>query len=364
MSRNMQSRVQVAHFLEADLQPWAALLTAALFTASPPAAQREAAWGRLDELAPLGDTISTVLRASRLPLRQQLPLTPVEWQPAVIGSHVVAGALTLDFAEAAACCDAMHAVQQVHVLSLHLPRSINDSLVGAEEAVLLQVRTAVASLPALRSLSVSTTTGAVRDGLPLLLPALSHLSRLESLTWSHNGCNSCRYEPGPARDIARAAWAALAPQLRRLTTLTALDLSNNALYKVEMQALAPALSCLVRLEHLSLHGNGLEDPGAQALGPSLRHLTALTALDLGNNQIDTRGAEALEPAWNGLVRLQSLNLCRNFMFEGDWFEPGPGLHQLTSLDLSYNNIGNNDVEYLAHILRHFSQLAHLNLRSN
>ena len=176
----------MAHFLEADLQPWVPLLAAALLASSHTAAQHEAAWWHLDELAPLGDTISTVLRASRLPLRQQLPLTPPELQPAVISSHVVAGALTLDFAEAAACCDVMHAVEQVHVLSLELLPERGEKWKAAEEAVLLQVRAAVASLPALQSLSVRVSDYAHGDGLALLLPALSRLSQLESLTWSHN----------------------------------------------------------------------------------------------------------------------------------------------------------------------------------
>ena len=82
--------VQVAHFLEADVQPWAAALSAALFGAEPRQPQPDA-WERLEEIATLGDTVDTVLRSWRLPLLEQLEDTPDEWQPAVIDSHAVDG---------------------------------------------------------------------------------------------------------------------------------------------------------------------------------------------------------------------------------------------------------------------------------
>ena len=166
--------LQVAHFLEADLQPWAAALAAKLFpsecndeqpgnrespatgdahapnaaalpqqavqldtmhrsgrlTAATTAPRLEV-WRRLDALTPLGDAVDTVLRASRLPLLEQLPRTPAEWRPALIGSHAVAGALALHATEAAACCDAMHAVRDVHSLTLDLqPRDAPGSVLS------------------------------------------------------------------------------------------------------------------------------------------------------------------------------------------------------------------------------------------
>ena len=134
--------MKVAHYLDADLEPWAAALAAALFVepafpaAEAPhklgasAAQAEtalasdhlellqAAWGRLDELARFGGATDAVLRAWRRPLLEQLPLTPAEWQPALIASHAADGALELDFAMADACRGAVHAVHDVHTLSL------------------------------------------------------------------------------------------------------------------------------------------------------------------------------------------------------------------------------------------------------
>ena len=67
----------MAHYLEADLQPWADALTAALFADGDgglSAEHRASLWNPLDELAPLGDAVDTVLHASRLPLLQQLSL--------------------------------------------------------------------------------------------------------------------------------------------------------------------------------------------------------------------------------------------------------------------------------------------------
>ena len=94
--------MQVAHFLEADLQPWAAALAAALFAPQPPphaatagTACRESAWRCMEDLKPLDGAVDAVLRASELPLLEQLPRAPAEWQPAVIGCHAVAGALEL-----------------------------------------------------------------------------------------------------------------------------------------------------------------------------------------------------------------------------------------------------------------------------
>ena len=97
----------MAHYLDADLQPCADALSAALFADGDDGLtpeHRASLWHPLDDLAPLGDAVDTVLRASqsRLPLLQQLLRTPAEWQPAVLRSHTVAGALALMAAHAAA----------------------------------------------------------------------------------------------------------------------------------------------------------------------------------------------------------------------------------------------------------------------
>ena len=66
------------------------------------AAHRQRAWRCLDQLRPLHGAVDAVLRASQLPLLEQLPRMPAEWQPAAIGSRGVAGALELSDSEATA----------------------------------------------------------------------------------------------------------------------------------------------------------------------------------------------------------------------------------------------------------------------
>ena len=156
--------MQVAHFLEADLRPWSVALAAALFapdaSPEPPALSGSAAaaaavangaapcespWQCLDELRSFHGAVDAVLRASRLPLLEQLPRTPAEWQPVAIGSRAVAGALELSYREAAACCDAMHAVRGVQSLCFYWSEAMEDAS-GAEAGGAQRACSALASL--------------------------------------------------------------------------------------------------------------------------------------------------------------------------------------------------------------------------
>ena len=218
----------MAHFLEADVQPWAAVLARTFFAptlaaaeasqqASPLTSQTQAgeeqagssadglqdAWRRLDELAPLGGAVDAVLRAWRLPLLKQLPLAPAAWHPALLHSHITAGQLELSCA-AAVSCDAMHALSDVHTVTLDLEESTAD---GSDAEVMAhRVRSALASLRTLRSLTF-------RGG--------GHYAAMELC----------------------------APALGPLASLTSLDLSDSNLSGGVVQALAPALS--LSLIHIS-----------------------------------------------------------------------------------------------------------------
>ena len=125
--------MQLAHFLDADLEPWAAALAGALFpraaklsdqveasrpqaavaSASSDLTPWEDAWRRVEALSPPAEVISAAARASRMTLHEQLPLTPAAWRAAVLGNHAVNGALRLDFPAAAAYRGAMQAVHDV-----------------------------------------------------------------------------------------------------------------------------------------------------------------------------------------------------------------------------------------------------------
>ena len=214
--------MQVAHFLEADLRPWAAGLAAALFppdteqqstflpqrksrrlasrgvseaparsgsasaaaAAVSSAARREAAWRCLEELRPLHGAVRAVLRASEVPLLEQLPRTPAGWQPALVRCLVFGGALTLWYHEATACCDVLRALRGV-VRSLTL--RMTDTCQDANEADLPEageprVCTAVTALPQLRTIALIQDEDMV-ESFPVwpLLLALSRLTRLAEL---------------------------------------------------------------------------------------------------------------------------------------------------------------------------------------
>ena len=390
--------MQVAHFLEADLKPWATALFSALFADQSEgaarrvaggaargqqrvaaervagsvwtAAQREAAWRGLDALSPLGDSVSAVFRAAKLPLLQQLPLAPAEWQPEVIGSHAVNGALELDCAATAACCDAMHAVHQVQALTLCMSpcRKVHGRGPGRRIELILSVGdqqrmcAAVAALPMLRSLTIRSCqeAGPSQDYGSLMAtaiaPALSRLSRLETLIVA-SGNNKLGSEgiqalaPAISRlsrlaslDLSgnssgKAGAAALASSLRHLTALTALALPNNELGSQGIQSLAPALSHLSRLASLDLSYNDIEAAGAAALASSLRTLTSLTALQLSNSVFGAVVAEFLAPSLSPLMRLQDLDLSGNCLRAAGataLAAPLGCLTALTALNLSCN----------------------------
>ena len=366
----MDGRLQLAHFLEADLKPWAAALAASLFSgpAVPSAGEQpgvlvqgctaaafaaaassnvvhwERAWRHLDELAPLGDAVATVLRAWRLPLLEQLPRAPAEWQPAVIGSHAVDGALTVSFDTAAACRGVLHAVHDVHSITLVPP--------AAPQQFELALH-ALASMPALRSLSWfwdadSSFKTSLRDECAVA-EHLTRLSQLERLCITDDDA------------------AVLTQPLGTLTALTALAVALRNV-GAGVAALAPALSRLSRLAILGLEGNRVDAARAAALAPPCSTLTALTALVLKECYINAAGAEVLMPALSHLSRLADLRLDCNWNFgaagAAALAQPLGTLTALTVLDLSRSDIGAPGAESLAPALSRLTRLANLGLRHN
>ena len=434
----------MAHFLEADLQPWAAALAAALFapdaahqstvlprlassrvrdapsrsaaaTAEASSAARpEGAWRCLEELRPLHGAVDAVLRAAKLPLLEQLPRTPAEWQPALIDGHVVHGKLELSYREAAACCDAMHAVRGVHALTLRGSATAQDDTEIEAEVIELGACTAVASLSTLRTLNLvqDSAIGATFPVWPLLL-ALTRLTHLAELVLHCEGFDddaalglplclpntltrlhlAVRVDfdsevplPGWPLLLALSRLSQLAelelqwleddgadvlgPPLCLPTTLTRLDI-----FEVDEETvgkLASGLTCLSRLTHFRYKFYGdtesldlIED--IELLAPALGHLTALTSLQLDRNVFCTPGAEALAPALGGLSRLADLRLADNSFKEDGaaaLASPMALLTALTALDLGGNYVCDAGAQALAPALRRLPRLADLRLARN
>ena len=457
----------MAHYLEADLQLWADALTEALFADGDgglSTEHRASLWHPLDELAPLGDAVDTVLRASRLPLLQQLLRTPAEWQPAVLRNHTVAGALELSDADAAACSDAMPAVHGVHSLTLYgfstnakraetdtqrlcrvvasMPTlhsfsatdcethelayllAVAPALTSLPQLVCLDLRLrsvtqseaaavalALAGLPALTRLRLTSTGGSYDAGAQDFVPGLRCLSHLEYLDlsgWSrtkaagtellaptlglltaltelnlrNHYCGDIGAEflvPVLSKCVNLASlnlgWQelklggaeAIAPQLGRCPTLTRLDLSGNSLFDAGTMALAPALGHLSRLASLDLSFNDIGGDGAVALAPPLGRLTALTSLNLSGNELGATGATGLAPALSSLLQLMELGFGENDVGDAGaaaLAAPLGGLTALTAVDLSCNEIGTAGIQELAPSLARLTALHELYLRGN
>ena len=378
----------MAHFLEADLQPWAAALanSLGLFASEPqlplpptpsqprppfaleavPAASDgptpcedrqlpgdalapldDAAdvWRRLDELAPLGDAVDAVLRTPGLPLHAKLPRTPAQWQPAVIRSHAADGALTLFDEEAVACSGAMHAVCGVHSLALELTDRPRKS--EYEGKIVEAACSIVRSQPALQAFALRTQCSCMAS----LAPALGRLSQLARLDLSH-----CRLDH-------QGSAAHLAEHLGHFTALTFLDLGGNCIRTNGTCTLAQPLGRLTALASLNLRDINLYDigpcnVGARALVEPLGRLTALTFLDLSGNRMGEEGWQTFAPALRRLSRLEHLGLTPSFDPVDEVLATTLGeLTKLTSLTLR----DCNNTEALAPALSRLSRLARLDL---
>ena len=377
--------MQVAHFLEADLQPWGAALAAALFPPEPQqpsagahgggsAVQRKGTWEQLEELKPLGDAVQVVLANRPGLLREQLPLTPAEWHPAVIDTHAAAGPLELDSDDAIAWSDAMRSVPTECACTLH----ISD---GKEEPT-ASALSAVAALPKLRALILdepgflSRTANVTAAALVAHASRFSALTRLEldfgnvfpytatELTAALSSYPRLAHLRLPDRFTSGTATGVFAP-LSRLTGLTFLHLgSSNGMDIDDAQALADSLRQLTRLKQLRLRESSIGAAAATTVLPSVALLTGLEVLDLVRNDFSSVGAEALERALRRLPRLTELRLgaCLiNAAGAAALASPLALLAALTMLDLEDNEIGEVGAHALAPALRPLTRLKELRL---
>ena len=349
------------------MQRWAAALAAALFAPQPSVedssqptmlpgaagaeACRERLWQLLGELAPLGDAVDAVLRASRQPLLEQLPRTPAEWQPAVIGSHAVAGALALHSDQAVACSSVMYAVHDVHTLTLEVSPAGGQRNGRNARGKRRALCAAVATLPALRTLDLDLN-GIAGGGADeaALVDTLAHLPQLACLTvqGAYLRCNV----------LDRRCLAAL-------TALTSLNIIADY-----CASELSALSGLPRLR--TLHIVGIGDFGGRLLAPPLRALTTLTVLRLRGSQcvrvadpLNSCGVATLTPALAGLSQLVSLELSAWRLGSSSAYALTAALGSiapLSRLTLGCRDGTGDGGPAIASSLTRLSQLAHLSLR--
>ncbi len=116
--------------------------------------------------------------------------------------------------------------------------------------------------------------------------------------------------------ISNEGAQAINDALKTNNALTILDLGINSISNEGVQEIAAALKTNNTLTTLYLNNNSISNEGAQAIAGALAiNNTTLTRLYLGKNRIGAQGAQAI-------VRALANNTT------------------LTSLDLRYNNIGN------------------------
>jgi Ran GTPase-activating protein (RanGAP) involved in mRNA processing and transport len=95
------------------------------------------------------------------------------------------------------------------------------------------------------------------------------------------------------------------------SSLTSLDLSDNAIKQDGAMAIADALKVNSCLTSLDLSNNAIKQDGAMAIADALKVNSCLTSLDLSNNAIEQERAMAIADALQVNISLTSLNLCSN-----------------------------------------------------
>ena len=173
----------------------------------------------------------------------------------------------------------------------------------------------------------------------------------------------------------------LAKNLNSVPNLTELDLSNTNIGEDEASALARALKDVPELSDLSLGSNplcrGVRDlvqhlysvpKLKEDLSPCLDgvQMTKLTELDLHDVQMGEKECSALAASLLYLNKLERLNIADNTLGHGI-IELAKNLNSvpnLTELDLSNTNIGEDEASALARALKDVPELSNLKLGWN
>ena len=157
----------------------------------------------------------------------------------------------------------------------------------------------------------------------------------------------------------------LAENLHHVPQLTKLELTYVQMGEKECAALAASLQYLNKLKKLNMSHNALGH-GIIELAKNLNSVPNLTWLNLSYTNIGEDEASALARALKGVPELSNLDMTHNALGHGI-IELGKNLNSvpnLTELHLSYTNMGEDEASALARALKGVPELSTLDLEWN
>ena len=157
----------------------------------------------------------------------------------------------------------------------------------------------------------------------------------------------------------------LAENLHHVPQLTKLELTYVQMGEKECAALAASLQYLNKLEKLDMASNALGH-GIIELAKNLNSVPNLTKLNLSDTNMGEDEASALARALKDVPELSYLDMARNALGHGI-IELAKNLNSvpnLTELDLKNTNIGEDEASALTHALKDVPERSDLNLGFN
>jgi len=160
----------------------------------------------------------------------------------------------------------------------------------------------------------------------------------------------------------------LAICIQKTQSLCHLSLQSNLLDDDLLEILMVGLKANNTITHLDVSHNKITDLGIQILSSILGKDSLLTTLNLCNNQIHSEGGRMLGHIVNDNKSLTSLNVRLNRLGDqggGAIFQALKKNNALTSCDMSSNSLGYEAIMVLEGLLRtDTSRLRYLDLSSN
>ena len=184
-----------------------------------------------------------------------------------------------------------------------------------------------------------------------LAASLQYLNKLEKLDMASNALGHGIIE--------------LAKNLNSVPNLTKLNLSDTNMGEDEASALARALKDVPELSVLDMADNA-QGHGIIELAKNLNSVPNLTQLNLSDTNMGKDEASALARALKNVPELSDLNMTFNALGHGI-IELAKNLNSvpnLTQLDLSDTNMGEDEASALARALKDVPELSDLNLGWN